>query len=198
MSIIKLFKRHPLLTTLLSIMWNVSYGFFQLYLSHSQHSWWYLALAAFFLTLGAGRIMAISAKRNERIVLKILAFMMMFLAVIIAGITYLSIDEVIYPVRNKIMVIFQTVFSFGLISMAIYSLIVSGKRKEGRIIMIRNLSLASALGSILSLQRTMLGTFGNPEDDFNLKMQAGTGWLVFTVLIIMAYELMKMSREKRL
>ena len=142
--------------------------------------------------------MAISVKRNERIVLKILAFMMMFLAVIIAGITYLSIDEVIYPVRNKIMVIFQTVFSFGLISMAIYSLIVSGKRKEIRIIMIRNLSLASALGSILSLQRTMLGTFGNPEDDFNLKMQAGTGWLVFTVLIIMAYELMKMSREKRL
>lgn len=142
--------------------------------------------------------MAISVKRNERIVLKILAFMMMFLAVIIAGITYLSIDEIIYPVGNKIMVIFQASFSFGLISMTIYSLIVSGKRKEGRIIMIRNLSLASALGSILSLQRTMLGTFGNPEDDFNLKMQAGTGWLVFMILIIMAYELMKMSREKRL
>ncbi len=197
MKIIGLFKRYPLLTTLLGIIWNVSYGLFQLYLSYSQHSWWYLALAAFFLTLGLGRTVVISGKRNERTVMKILAFMMVFLAVIVAGITHLSINELIYPVRNRIVVIAQAAFSFGLISMAIYNLIVSGKRKESRIIMIRNLSLASALGSILSLQRTMLGTFGSPEDVFNLKMQALTGWLVFMILIIMAYELMKTSEKQQ-
>jgi len=62
--------------------------------------------------------------------------------------------------------------------------------------MIRNISLASALGSLFSLERTMLGTFGTSKDTlFNTCIEAFTGLLIFTVLNILAYNLLKKSKE---
>ena len=46
------FKKHPLLATVTTIIWNMTYGLFQLYLFHNHHSYRYIALSAFFLVLG--------------------------------------------------------------------------------------------------------------------------------------------------
>ena len=60
-----------------------------------------------------------------------------------------------------------------------------------------NISLASALGSMLSLERTMLGTFGAKEEVIiNTWLEAGGGLLVFTILIILTHNMMKVAKEK--
>ena len=64
-------------------------------------------------------------------------------------------------------------------------------------IMIRNLSLASALGAMLSLERAMLGTFGQSGANFNMQMEAGTGMLVFILLLFLAYNLYRASQRIR-
>jgi hypothetical protein len=187
MKIIELIKKH---SSEISMVWNLAYSLFQFYLFLSQRSYRYLALSAFFLILGLGRLLVFSKKTDFRIATRLLVLMMTLLAVTIAGTTYLTINEFIYPIRNKILVIVQAAFSFSLITLAIYNMVVSYKRKQTRDIILRNLSLASAMGSVLSLERTMLGTFGSPSDSFNVIMETVSGFLIFILLLIMAYQLM--------
>lgn len=190
-------KKHPLLITWISAIWNISYGVFHLILGIKQSSYWYITLAAFFLTLGLGRLMILSGNRNTDFKMKLLSYMLLFLAVVICGTTYLTITEKINPLRNDILVIAQAVYTFGLLSAAIYNSVVSYRKKDRTAIMIRNISLASALGSLLSLERTMLGTFGAKEEVIiNTWLEAGGGLLVFTALIILARNLMKVAKEK--
>lgn len=127
--------------------------------------------------------------------MRILSLMMVFLAVVICGMMILTIRETVYPVKNHAITIIQAAFAFSLISAAVYNVIVSHRRKDGRMIMIRDLSLASALGSILSLERTMLGTFGVITDSFNIRITAFTGFLVFVILLL-AYNLMKTETRR--
>lgn len=127
--------------------------------------------------------------------MRILSLMMVFLAVVICGMMILTIRETVYPVKNHAIAIIQAAFAFSLISAAVYNVIVSHRRKDGRMIMIRDLSLASALGSILSLERTMLGTFGVITDSFNIRITAFTGFLVFVILLL-AYNLMKTETRR--
>ena len=129
--------------------------------------------------------------------MRILAVMMIFLAVVIAGITHLTITGEINPVKNKILTIAQAAFVFGLIISAVINTILSHRKNQARMIMIRNLSLASALGAMLSLERTMLGTFGQSGANFNMQMEAGTGMLVFILLLFLAYNLFRASQRIR-
>jgi hypothetical protein len=68
------------------------------------------------------------------------------------------------------------VISYGLVQLFL-AVVICGMM----ILMIRDLSMASALGSVLSLERTMLGTFGVTTDSFNIRITAITGFLVFVI-----------------
>lgn len=197
MNRISFLKKHPLTITWISTSWNLLYGIFLIFLFVTQSSWWYLALAGFFLTLGAGRFLAVSGRGKNCTVMRILAVMMIFLAVVIAGMTHLTITGEINPVKNKILTIAQAAFVFGLIISAVINTILSHRKNQARMIMIRNLSLASALGAMLSLERTMLGTFGQSGANFNMQMEAGTGMLVFILLLFLAYNLYRASQRIR-
>lgn len=197
MNRISFLKKHPLTITWISTSWNLLYGLFLIFLFVTQSSWWYLALAGFFLTIGAGRFLAVSGRGKDRTIMRILAVMMIFLAVVIAGMTHLTIADKINPVKNKILTIAQAAFVFGLIISAVINTILSHRKNQARMIMIRNLSLASALGAMLSLERTMLGTFGHQGAHFNMQMEAGTGMLVFILLLFLAYNLYRASQRIR-
>ena len=197
MNRISFLKKHPLTITWISTSWNLLYCIFLIFLFVTQSSWWYLALAGFFLTLGAGRSLAVSGRGRDCTVMRIQAVMMIFLAVVIAGITHLTITGEINPVKNKILTIAQAAFVFGLIISAVINTILSHRKNQARMIMIRNLSLASALGAMLSLERAMLGTFGQSGANFNMQMEAGTGMLVFILLLFLAYNLYRASQRIR-
>ncbi len=184
------------MTAWASTAWNFAYGLILLITGVSQGSYWYIALAAFFLALCAGRFIAVSGKGSDRAAMCALSVLMLFLAVTVSGISYMTIEHGINPVRDKILAIAQAAFAFGLLISAIYNLIVSYRKRHKRTMMLRNISLASAMGSILSLERTMLGTFGASGAAFNVRMEAGTGMLVFVILIIMAIHLMKEAFRK--
>lgn len=196
MTIKGLTKKYPFLITWISTIWNLSYGLVQLFLAVFQHSYWYITMTAFFLILGTGRLIAASGRGNGKTVMRILSLMMVFLAVVICGMMILTIRETVYPVKNHTISIIQAAFAFSLISAAVYNVIVSHRKKDSRMIMIRDLSLASALGAVLSLERTMLGTFGVTADSFNVWITAFTGLLVFVILLLMAYSLMKTASRR--
>ena len=191
-----LLRKHPLLPAVISTAWNLAYGLLLMVMGMSIRSYWYIALAGFFLTLGIGRLTAVSQKENSSTRMRVLEGLMVFLAIVICGITYLTIDEEINPVRNKILVIAQAAFVFGMVSFAVYHVVRSRRHMELRNIMIRNLSFAAALGSMLSLQRTMLGTFGQAGAEFNIRMEAGSGAAAAVILLLLALGLVIISNRK--
>ena len=113
-------KKYPFLITWISTIWNLTYGLVQLFLAVFQHSYWYITMAAFFLVLGTGRLLAASGRGNRKTIMRILSFMMVFLAVVICGMMILTIRETVYPVKNHAIAIIQAAFAFSLISAAVY------------------------------------------------------------------------------
>ena len=62
-------------------------------------------------------------------------------------------------------------------------------------IIIRNLSFAAVIGSMLSLERVMLGTFGDAQSLFTLQMEAATGAGAFVLLLMLAAGLFIRARR---
>ena len=182
--------------TKLITVWNLSYGLFQLFLAVTRHSYWYFTMAVYFFLLGLGRLLAVSQKLKHRTRIRILSAMIAFLSVVICGLTYLMIHHDIYPVMNKILVIAHAAFAFTLITAALYNVVISFRRDDPQKLMIRNLSLAAAIGSILSLERTMLGTFGEPGLEFNVRMEAYTGFATFIILLVIALNLFRAAGKE--
>jgi len=57
--------------------------------------------------------------------------------------------------------------------------------------MLRDISLAGATGAMLSLERMMLGTFGNASDTFSLVMEATSGAAAFVFITLMGMMLLR-------
>ena len=83
-------------------------------------------------------------------------------------------------------IIAQAAFTFGIFVMAVINMVSAVRKKETGTLLMRCASFASAIGSMLSLERTMLGTFGDPGSSFVRNMEAGTGLGAFCLLILMA------------
>lgn len=187
-------EKYPLLPALGSCIWNLGYALFLFLLSFSQKSYWYLTLGMFFLATG---LMRLSAFTKIKHLLKINGVVMLFLAVVIAGMNYLTIEEKINPQKNMIPILAQAAFTFTFLGMAIAGLWKVRKKENQRGFLLRNVSMASAIGSLLTLQRAMLGTFGDPLDPFTLQMEASTGMGAFLLLLVLSVGMMIAKEENQ-
>ena len=179
-------ERYPGLFLWLPAAFNLFYGVLQLYIAYIIHSYWYLTLGLFFLVQGAIRFLAVDkGKKETRKTMTEIGLAMVFEAVIIAGMTYLCIEERRYPIRNMILAIAQAAYSFSLMGVAVYNLFKSAKKDDPLFYMVKNISFVSAVGSILSLQRMMLGTFGGADLNFNRIMEAFSGAGAFLIIVIL-------------
>lgn len=179
----------------LSSAWNIIYGLFNLYLMIRDRSYWHSALAAYFISLGIMRFLTVLAERKQDEKIKVInGLVMLFLAVVIAGMNVMTIKEQINPEKNMVIVIAQAAFTFTIFVMAIVNSVKARKKKDLYMVMIRNISFASAIGSMLSLERTMLGTFGDPSDTFTLWMEAATGMGAFILLVLMAIDMLRRGK----
>ena len=87
-------------------------------------------------------------------------------------------------------VLAQAALPFTFPGMAIAGLWKVRKKENQREFLLRNVSMASAIVSLLTLQRAMLGTFGNPPNPFTLKMEASTGMGAFLLMLWLSIGMM--------
>ena len=192
----ELTKKYPFLITWISAAWNLVYGIFLAFAGILQRSYWYITLAAYFLVLGVSRVMVSAFKEiNEKKTMKRLGFVFLFLAVVISGMILLCIREGRNPSRTMISAIAQATYAFVLIGIAIFNIIRSHRRKDDRMIMIRSISMASAIGSMLSLERVMLGTFSQAATQFTVMMEAYSGFGAFAIIVLLGIHLIRRSRK---
>ena len=77
--------------------------------------------------------------------------------------------------------------TFLLFANAIRNVIIAERKHGFVLIALRNISLSAATGSMLLLERAMLGTFGNPESAKTRIMESWTGAGIFVLLLFFWY-----------
>ena len=178
---------HPLLPTVLGTCWNFVYALFNGITGLFYHSYWFITLCAFYAVLGFMKLSAVtinkSKNRTELSVLKHNGIVMMSLSVILCGITLLTIREQRNPQRNTAVMFIIAVYTFCIAVWSVRNIIAAHKHKSITMITIRNISCAGAIGSTLSLERGMLGTYGDASDSFSRMMEAVSGGAAFALII---------------
>lgn len=179
-----------------SLIWNVSFAIFQLGLGFYHHSFWFYSMFAYYVMLGVMRFFLVKhtrkfkANEQKEIELKkyiisgwLLLFMNLALAVIVFFIVYWNKTFN----HHMITTIALAAYTFVTFTFAIINLVKYRKYKSPIYSAAKSISLIAGSVSILTLETTMLTTFGTTEGPlFNQLMLSLTGAAVIAFAITMA------------
>lgn len=145
---------------------------------------------AYFLILGVLRLYVIRSRRSTsnvfaRKTVRICGIGMIVLAVTLSGIICMGIAENHHPSYPAPIMITIATYTFYLAILSVVSAIKTRKKNDNTERMLRDISLAGATGAMLSLERMMLGTFGNASDTFSFVMEAASGAVAFLFIALM-------------
>ncbi len=180
----------------LSLIWNVTFAIFQLCLGFYHNSLWFYSMFAYYIMLGVMRFFLVKhtrkykANEQEEIELKkyiisgwLLLFMNIALAVIVFFIVYWNRTFN----HHMITTISMAAYTFFTFTFAIINSIKYKKYKSPVYSAAKTISLIAGAVSMLTLETTMLTTFGSEQDPmFRQIMLSLTGVAVIGFAITMA------------
>ena len=177
-----------------SLAWNTLYGIFQLWLGFYHRTFWFLSLGAYYIFLAVMRFCLAqhtrrySPRERMRSELKryracgiVLLFMNLALALIVFFMVYWNrtFDH------HMITAIAMAAYTFTALATAIVNVIKYRKYDSPVYSASKAISLAAACVSMLTLESTMLTTFGDGE--INTRLMLGlTGGAVVAFIVVMA------------
>ena len=180
--------------TYLSLFTNLAYAVYNLVLGFYAHSWWFITMSAYYIVLSVVRFGLIKMNKNqngvtERFLKRFTGGLLMFLAVCLAGSTYIAFEDSVATAYHEIVMITMALYAFTKITLAIINLVKARKGDFPVIKAIRSVSFADALMSIFALQRSMLVSFeGMNAGDIKL-FNALTGTGVYLLVFLLGINL---------
>ncbi|MBE6123275.1 MAG: hypothetical protein E7190_11290 [Erysipelotrichaceae bacterium] len=194
----KLLKEYPLLITWISTAGNLIYAGIHLLLGTSDTSYWHITMSTYFLILGLLRLAAGTAGRKQpEKIMRVCGFGIILLSIVLCGVSVLVIRHRINPSYNRNIMLAYAAYSFILITAAVINVIKARVLDDTNFRTIRHLSLVSAIGVMLAMERAMLGTYGIPEDSFTVKIEAGTGGFAAVTVLLAGIHLILTARRKK-
>ena len=173
---------------------NALFGIYTGILGAYERSWWYIALAAYYIVLSAARFAVLKSLKNHQsdsdmFVARFIGFMCVFLAVTMAGVTYLSFADERGNRFHEIVMITIALYAFTKITLAIIRLVQSRGNVRPALKCLRSLALADAAVSIFALQRSMLVSFAGMSIENIKLMNALTGTAVYLLTAVLGCNL---------
>ena len=171
----------------LSSIIDTLYSAGNLFVGITESSWWFIMTGIYYLILSTTRFTIIIIKKSQRTTFfpKFAGWMLMSTALPILGLAILCSVRDTGNKFHEIIMITIALYAFSRMSFAVVNLIKSRKRQSPLESALRNISLATALVSIASLQRSMLVSFGTMSANeiriFNVLTSAGISILVFMI-----------------
>lgn len=153
----------------LGFFFNLLYAIYNGILGTLNHSLWFAVMCAYCIILGTMRFSAILCERrnNDKVslqtevfVMKFSGSMLMILSVVLMGVIYISLSQNIAAKYGEIIMITIAAYTFGKITMAIIRAIKQSNNPSPLLAAIRSIGYAEAATSVLTLQRSMLVSFG--------------------------------------
>jgi len=193
------FREHPMLSPTLSMGWNLLYAMVNAALAFYYVSWWFVTLCAYYAVLGLMRLSAVTVGRSRRrqvvSTMRHIGWAMLLPAIAVAGLTAIAIREQRNPVHDKSVMIFIALVTFFWVGIVIRNIVRAHRSRSAVMVVVRNISCAGAIGSLLSLERAMLGTFGDASGSFAKEMQSVSGTIAFFLLALLGVGLVCYARR---
>lgn len=195
-----------ILTATLSLFLNLSYAAYHGALGIMGQSWWFIALCAYYIILGITRFSAVLCERKsnsapsidtEYFVLCISGILLLLLGCVLVGVNYMSLTENIATKYGEITMITIAAYTFGKVTMAIIRVVKQRRNPSPLLAAIRRIGYAEVAVSVLTLQRSMLVSFGEMEEGTFYLMNALTGAGVYLFVSVLGITMIKESRGKK-
>ena len=173
---------------------NILYGIYTGVLGVLGHSWWFVTLAAYYIVIAVMRFAVLLFTKSDNLtgecfMARFCGGMCLFLAITLAGITYLSLLDERGTRHHEIVMITMALYAFSKITVAIIRMAKSGGNARPSLKCLRSITLSDAAVSIFALQRSMLVSFeGMGLADIRL-MNALTGTAVYLLVAVLGINL---------
>ena len=191
-----------ILSAAIAFTFNLLYAIYHLVLGVLNLSFWFIAMCAFYGVLATMRFSAVLCERNhqkspdndtELFVMKLSGLLLVVLGVLLATVNYISLSQNIATQHEKIIMITIATYTFYKTAMAITKAVKQRKNPSPLLRTIRNISYAEVAASILTLQRSMLVSFGSMSAENSHFMNAVTGGVVCLFVLILGLSMITKS-----
>lgn len=155
-----------------NVLWNGAYGTLQLGLGMYHHSAWFYSLAAYYACLAAMRFFLVrhtlhhepgKEQKRELIYYRTCGWVFLLMNLALSGMMFYMICENRVTRHHEITTIAMAAYTFTSLTLAIVNVIRYRKYNSPAMSAAKVISLAAACVSMLSLENTMLITFGGVE-----------------------------------
>ena len=190
-------------TLVMNLLYGLAHGVFGVL----DASAWLLTMAAYHILLGVMRFGAVLTERrrgSERFVMRFCGGMLMVLALVLGASTVLSIWQERAVPHGMIVMLTIAVYTFWKMTMAIVHTVQAHQSGTPLTRTIRNITLASALASLMTMQRSMLVSFeGEMSAGEAMLLNVLTGGAVCILVFLMGLNMLfdergyeKMAKSK--
>lgn len=190
-----------------SFFWNIAYALFQLWLGFCHRTFWFYSLGAYYICLGVMRFFLLlhtrkyapgERMRDELIKYRACGWVFLVMNLALSLIVFFMVywNRTFY--HQEITTIAMAAYSFVTLTTAIVNIIKYHKYNSPVFSASKAISLAAALVSMLTLESTMLTTFGGDTTDMTRKMMLGiSGGVISTFILSMALYMIVQSTIKQ-
>ena len=191
-----------------TLLWNVAYAVMQLCLGIWHHTFWFYSLFGYYMMLGAMRFFLVrhtsrhkagEKMREELIRYRACGIVFLLMNLALTVIIFFMIYHSRTFIHHEITTIALAAFTFTTLTMAIINVFRYKKYNSPVYSASKAISLASACVSMLTLESTMLTTFGDGTMDlFTRRLFLGLSGGAISVFIIVMAIYMIVSGTKKL
>ncbi|HJH61706.1 MAG TPA: hypothetical protein IAC84_00295 [Firmicutes bacterium] len=184
---------------------NLLYALYHCVVGIVNLSLWLIAMCAFYGILATMRFSAVLCGRKnnelpsedtEKIVMKLSGILLAVLSFVLAAVSYISLSQNIATQHEEIMMITIATYTFYKVTMASIRAIKQRKNPSLLLKTIRAISYAEVAASILTLQRSMLVSFGSMDSERIHFMNGMTGAVVCLFVLTLGISMMIKSTRK--
>lgn len=173
-----------------SFLFNLLYALYHGVLGVLHLSLWFVTMCAFYIMLSTMRFSVILCDRKqsadtEYFVMKLSGVLLAMLSLVLSGVVYISLSQNIATKYGEIIMITIATYTSCKISMAIRRAVKQRKNPSPLLAVIRNISYAEIAASVLTLQRSMLVSFGSVSDTkaYTMNIATGAGVCLFVFVL---------------
>jgi len=165
---------------------NIAFAAYHGVLGFVLHSWWFITLSVYYVLLSVMRFAILRMPQDQAsggFIRRFTGIMLMVLAWCLSGTVILCTMKERGVRHHEIVMITLALYAFIKVTLGIMNLIKAARHASSAWVCLRNISLADALVSICSLQRSMLVSFGDMAQAdivlFNVLTGSGVCLIVF-------------------
>lgn len=166
---------------------------------------WFVAMCIFYGILAAIRLAAVlceykkqdaASEDTEKFVMKLSGVLLAVLSFVLAVVNYISLSQNIVTKYEEVIMIAIATYTFYKITMAIIRAVRQRRNLSPLLVTLRSITYAEAAASLLTLQRSMLVSFGEINGKQICLMNAVTGAAVCMFVLRVGISMIENSVRK--